>query len=171
MGAMYRKRDRIHILKEISYQLNGRSNFLLLEGSHLRIRKYNSRELQIYNGNQLRISHTQSISLKTGAFIINAPGHLQGHINLLARTGPKNWVYLAGDACHDRRLLRGELSIAEWEKDGKVCCIHVDKGMTEETLERIKGLERGGGVEVILAHDREWIDARGNEERFWPGKL
>jgi glyoxylase-like metal-dependent hydrolase (beta-lactamase superfamily II) len=104
-------------------------------------------------------------------FIINAPGHLQGHINLLARTGPKNWVYLAGDACHDRRLLRGELSIAEWEKDGKVCCIHVDKGMTEETLERIKGLERGGGVEVILAHDREWIDERGNEERFWPGKL
>lgn len=108
-------------------------------------------------------------------FIVNAPGHLQGHINLLARTGSKNWVYLAGDACHDRRLLRGELSIAEWEKDGKVCCIHVDKRMTEETLEKIRGLERDGGdgqkVEVILAHDREWIDERGNEERFWPGKL
>jgi hypothetical protein len=44
-----------------------RSNSLLLEGSHLRIRKYNSQKLQIYNGSQLRISHTQSISLKTGA--------------------------------------------------------------------------------------------------------
>jgi len=108
-------------------------------------------------------------------FIVNAPGHLQGHINLLARTGLENWVYLAGDACHDRRLLRGELSIAEWEKYEKMCCIYVDKAKTEETLERIRGLEGGGRddqkVEVILAHDREWIDERRDEERFWPGKL
>jgi hypothetical protein len=63
------------------------------------------------------------------------------------------------------------LDIAEWEKYGKVCCIHVDKRITEETLERTKGSERGGDVEVVLAHDREWIEERRNGERFWPGKL
>jgi hypothetical protein len=35
------------------------------------------------------------------------------------------------------------LGIAEWEKDGKVCCIHVDKAKTEETLERIREFDRG----------------------------
>ncbi|KAI4910865.1 hypothetical protein J4E90_007121 [Alternaria incomplexa] len=51
-------------------------------------------------------------------FIIDAPGHLFGHINLLARTGPKRWVYLGGDCCHDPRILSGEKGIALYD-DGK----------------------------------------------------
>ncbi|KAI1113273.1 Metallo-hydrolase/oxidoreductase [Nemania sp. NC0429] len=90
-------------------------------------------------------------------YIVDAPGHLPGHINLLARVhkddGSLGWVYLAGDACHDRRLIRGEKSIGEWlDADGEVCCIHADRAQAEETIERIRGLEREG-VEVILAHD------------------
>jgi hypothetical protein len=49
-------------------------------------------------------------------YIVNAPGHLPGHLNLLCRTGDRNFVYLAGDSCHDPRLLTGELEIAEWTK-------------------------------------------------------
>lgn len=107
-------------------------------------------------------------------YIINAPGHLQGHINVLARTGPSTWTYLGGDACHDRRLLRGEVQIAEWEgPHGKLCSIHVDARQVEKTLERIRMLEEAEGakVEVILAHDVEWLRRKGNTERFWPSKL
>ena len=107
-------------------------------------------------------------------YIISAPGHLQGHVNLLARTGPSSWTYLGGDACHDRRLLRGEAQIAEWaDPHGKMCSVHVDKHEFEKTLERIRMLEkiRGLKVEIILAHDVEWLKKEGNTRRFWPSKL
>lgn len=106
-------------------------------------------------------------------FIVDAPGHLPGHINLLARTLKEDdsvaWVYLAGDSCHDRRILRGEKSIGEWlDACGEVCCIHADRAQAEETIERIRDLERNG-VEVILAHDVEWEESNAN--RIFQGKL
>ncbi|KAG7038944.1 3-hydroxyisobutyrate dehydrogenase [Colletotrichum scovillei] len=48
-------------------------------------------------------------------FAVDLPGHLPGHIGLLARVRPQSWVMLIGDACHDARLLTGEMQIAEWE--------------------------------------------------------
>ena len=106
-------------------------------------------------------------------YLIDAPGHLQGHTNMLARIGPKKWIYLAGDACHDRRILTGEVGIATWENDeGKVCCIHSDVDGTEKTLERIRALGLvSDEVEVILAHDVDWVEDKANEARFWPGAL
>jgi glyoxylase-like metal-dependent hydrolase (beta-lactamase superfamily II) len=107
-------------------------------------------------------------------YIIDAPGHLQGHINLLVRTSSETWIYLAGDACHDRRLLTKELEVATWNGiHGEVCCIHIDKKKAEETIERIATLEKLGGqkVEVILAHDIEWLSKEANRQRFWPNKL
>ncbi|TGJ78989.1 hypothetical protein E0Z10_g9775 [Xylaria hypoxylon] len=104
-------------------------------------------------------------------YIVDAPGHLPGHINILARTlkddGGTSWVYLAGDACHDRRILRKEKIISEWfDAHGQVCCIHADRAQANETIERIRGLE-GKGVEVILAHDVEWEGNAGNVGRFF----
>lgn len=65
-------------------------------------------------------------------------------------------MYLAGDACHDRRILRGERAIGEWRDErGAVCCIHADRREAEATIERIRGLE-ARGVEVVFAHDVEW---------------
>ena len=106
-------------------------------------------------------------------YLIDAPGHLQGHTNMLARIGPKKWIYLAGDACHDRRILTGEVGIATWEnEEGKVCCIHSDVDETEKTLERIRALGLvSEEVEVILAHDVDWVEDKANEARFWPGAL
>ncbi|PWI73094.1 hypothetical protein PCL_10109 [Purpureocillium lilacinum] len=104
-------------------------------------------------------------------YIVHAPGHLRGHINLLARTESsdvdRKWVYLAGDACHDRRILRKEREIGEWrDAHGHMCCIHEDRTQTEATLSRIRSL-KDEGVEVILAHDVEWERDEKNRQRFF----
>ncbi|KAJ9504425.1 hypothetical protein LTR99_005641 [Exophiala xenobiotica] len=100
-------------------------------------------------------------------YVVDAPGHLPGHINLLARTGPVSSVYLAGDACHDRRIMRKERAIGEWLDDhGHICCIHADKKLAEQTIERIQELE-SNGVEVIFAHDVEWEENVENQSRFF----
>jgi glyoxylase-like metal-dependent hydrolase (beta-lactamase superfamily II) len=123
-------------------------------------------------------------------YIVDAPGHLPGHINILARisktvhggatsvrrsnrvgAASDKWVYLAGDACHDRRIIRREKAIGEWfDVHGYKCCIHSDRKQAEETLERIRVLETKG-VEVIFAHDVEWeMDVR-NRRRFFGASL
>ncbi|KAK5655102.1 hypothetical protein OQA88_6001 [Cercophora sp. LCS_1] len=105
--------------------------------------------------------------------IVDAPGHLPGHINILARvadgpTGSK-FVYLAGDACHDRRIINGEKTIGEWQDAaGNTCCIHSNRQKAEETIERIRKAEKNG-VEVIFAHDVEWEDQ--NPHRFFGYRL
>lgn len=99
--------------------------------------------------------------------VVDAPGHLPGHINLLIRTGLSKYTYLAGDACHDRRILRGERAIGEWHDDhGHICCIHADKRQAEKTIDIIRQLE-SGGIEVILAHDHEWEEKPENQDRFF----
>jgi glyoxylase-like metal-dependent hydrolase (beta-lactamase superfamily II) len=104
-------------------------------------------------------------------YLVDSPGHLDGHLNLLARLGPRKLLYLAGDACHDRRIMRGELEIRTWTNlHGEQCCIHVDKEATLRTIELIVRLEKMG-VEVVLAHDSEWLNEEGNKKRFWPGKM
>jgi 3-hydroxyisobutyrate dehydrogenase len=92
-------------------------------------------------------------------YVADAPGHLPGHINLLCRIGPDNWIYLGGDSCHDPRLLTGERQIATWKNvHGNDVCIHVDKILAEKTLSRIRRLEQieGHKVEVVMAHDVQW---------------
>jgi glyoxylase-like metal-dependent hydrolase (beta-lactamase superfamily II) len=104
-------------------------------------------------------------------YIVDAPGHLPGHINLLARVadGEKGsrLVYLAGDACHDRRIVRREKEIGEWlDAHGNICCIHADRSKAEQTIQRIRDLEQKG-VEVIFAHDVEWESNPKNQSRFF----
>lgn len=110
------------------------------------------------------LPHTLDLFADTSLLVVHAPGHLQGHINLLARTATHS-IYLGGDACHDRRLLTGEKEIGEWTDDeGVVCCIHVDREEAGRTIRRIRELE-GTGVEVVFAHDGEWEVANG--DRFF----
>lgn len=114
-------------------------------------------------------------------YVVAAPGHLPGHVNLLCRISaePPRYVYLAGDACHDSRLLTGERSIAEWvdpAHPGIICCIHADKAAAAKTIERIRGLANGedasmGMVEVVFAHDPIWEEKAKESGRFLPGCL
>ncbi|KAJ4298907.1 hypothetical protein N0V90_004150 [Kalmusia sp. IMI 367209] len=113
-------------------------------------------------------------------YIIDAPGHLQGHVNVLARTAPGKWVYLGGDCCHDKRILSGERDIAMYD-DGKggLRSVHMDTKCATETVARVRRLlgegkvkEEGDGVvevEVVVAHDGGWREANGS--RFFPGRL
>lgn len=108
-------------------------------------------------------------------YIVNSPGHLDGHINMLCRTPlPGSMVYLAGDACHHERILTGEAEIATWEEHGVRHCIHQNKTEAEDTLKRIRRLKENGlphenhsKVQVVLAHDSVWADK--NREAVFPG--
>ncbi|CAK7238054.1 hypothetical protein SBRCBS47491_010255 [Sporothrix bragantina] len=108
-------------------------------------------------------------------YIVNTPGHLTGHISLLARVGECRWVLLVGDACHDHRLLTGEASIAEWkDNEGRVCCIHMDKALATETLGKFRewrtaAADVGIELQIVLAHDAEW--AAHHAGAFFPGAI
>ncbi|KAK3326930.1 beta-lactamase-like protein [Cercophora scortea] len=103
-------------------------------------------------------------------FILNSPGHLPGHINLLCRLSANKWVCLCGDAYHDRRLLTGERDIAFWDgADGAVCCIHNNPAAAREALGQLRELAGMGDVEMIGAHDVGWY--KGNLARMFPQGL
>ncbi|KAF7556603.1 hypothetical protein G7Z17_g1358 [Cylindrodendrum hubeiense] len=111
-------------------------------------------------------------------YIVSAPGHLDGHINILCRLDDGRHIYLAGDACHDERILTGEKDIATWideDYPGAICCIHKDKAQAEETISAIRETIKGPGdlvnVEVILAHDAVWATKARKQNRFFPGRL
>jgi glyoxylase-like metal-dependent hydrolase (beta-lactamase superfamily II) len=98
-------------------------------------------------------------------FIVNAPGHLPGHINLLVRLEGDKWIYLAGDSCHDVRILHGEkeTSVYPDPSSGLLRCAHADKEQAELHLERVRQLA-GYSVEIVLAHDWRWDQE--NKGRF-----
>lgn len=113
-------------------------------------------------------------------YIVDSPGHLIGHVNLLARTSPSKWVYLGGDCCHDVRILTGECDVAMYDDGhGGSRSVHLDTDAAKETISRIGGLlkrgqviQEGGGdveVEVVVAHDKGWSER--NRDRFLPGHL
>lgn len=108
-------------------------------------------------------------------YAVDLPGHLPGHLGLLARVGPQSWVMLIGDACHDARLLTGEMHIAEWEDgEGRACCIHMNKEEATDTLNSISMLQEASKkssliLRVIFAHDAAW--AQDHQEAFFPGKI
>ena len=107
-------------------------------------------------------------------YIINAPGHLYGHINLLCRTGLKSWVYLGGDTFHHTQMLTGEKRITTYPDEsgsGRTCCIHVDKEAAQKSLETVRVMVESAkwadyDVECIVAHDVDWL--RDNPHRLFP---
>ena len=103
-------------------------------------------------------------------FVIDTPGHLPGHVNLLCRTKEK-WICLCGDAFHDRRLLTGEKAIGTWEMEGQTLCIHVDKEAAAESIRRLGefGKLAGDRVEILAAHEDGWW--RENQHKRFPAKM
>lgn len=108
-------------------------------------------------------------------YIIDAPGHLPGHINLLARTSPKDtWVYLAGDSTHNPRTLLSDRQGKGSDSGGSSLRVHADPSAAEEHLSRVKKLLTNADtrtlIDVVHTHDREW--AVRNRASFFPrGKL
>ncbi|KAI0775596.1 Metallo-hydrolase/oxidoreductase [Trametes elegans] len=106
-------------------------------------------------------------------YIIDAPGHLPGHINVLARTNPTgSWIYLAGDTAHDYRILTGEREVAvALQPDGLVRCIHSNKEQAEEHIRRVRTLLGNHKVLVLLAHDFRWYEENKGGNAFLPGYI
>lgn len=106
-------------------------------------------------------------------YIVDSPGHLVGHLNVLTRVAQNRWVYLAGDACHHKRILDGQAEMATWPENGMRVCIHSDRPVAEETVRRIRKFRDDGGlggqemVEVVLAHDLAFWKA--HQDAIWPG--
>ena len=103
-------------------------------------------------------------------FVIDTPGHLPGHVNLLCRTKDR-WIILCGDAYHDPRLLTGEKKIGTWEGPHGTLCIHLDKEGAAESIRRLKEFQQecGSVVELIAAHEEKWWEE--NRGREFPGVL
>jgi len=105
-------------------------------------------------------------------FIIDSPGHLAGHVNILARTSSDGaWIYLAGDSAHHWKLITGEAQIkvgAPWDPH---FCMHIDKGKAEEHIGRIREIWKMPRVRVLLAHDIPFYKENQGGSAFWPGKI
>ncbi|KDR69324.1 hypothetical protein GALMADRAFT_145700 [Galerina marginata CBS 339.88] len=105
-------------------------------------------------------------------YIVDSPGHLHGHVNILARTSSDGaWIYLAGDSAHHWKILTGESQIkvgAPWDPN---FCMHVDKAKAEEHIGRIREIWKTPRVRVLLAHDGPWYKENEGGPAFWPGKI
>ncbi|KAA1469650.1 Metallo-hydrolase/oxidoreductase [Dentipellis sp. KUC8613] len=106
-------------------------------------------------------------------YVVDAPGHMPGHLNVLARTSADGgWVYLAGDSAHDWRLVTGEAGIPQ-VKDaatGRVMAAHADIPAAEAHIARIRALYQGNPrVRVLLAHNAEWYKENKGGAVYWPG--
>lgn len=118
-------------------------------------------------------SHALDYFSDGSLYIVDAPGHLPGHLNLLIRiSSTGDWLYLAGDSAHDWRLIRGkgEIAVRYDEQHGRVC-MHVDMEDAAETIRRIADLLTIPRVRVILAHDAEWYEHNKGGAQFWPGRI
>ena len=100
-------------------------------------------------------------------YIVDAPGHLPGHLNVLARTSADgSWIYLAGDSAHDWRIITGEAKIAT-----EPFCIHTNKEQAEAHIARIRELRANPRVRVLLAHDVPWYEENKGGDAYWPGEI
>ena len=92
-------------------------------------------------------------------YLVDAPGHVPGHLNALVRTGPAegDWIYLAGDTAHDVRLLDSVRQICVYHDGGSA---HVDHVAAAEHIKRVRALRDHYGVKILLAHAYRWDEER-----------
>ncbi|KAK7449336.1 hypothetical protein VKT23_013477 [Stygiomarasmius scandens] len=109
-------------------------------------------------------------------YLIDAAGHMAGHMNILARTSSDgSWIYLAGDTAHDVRLLTGEKQVGEVpdpeSEAGEMICGHDDKGVAIKHIEMVGSLMEAPGVHVLIAHDRGWYEENKGGSAYFPGRI
>ncbi|KAF8502995.1 beta-lactamase-like protein [Hysterangium stoloniferum] len=108
--------------------------------------------------------HTYDYFGDGSLYIIDSPGHMRGHLNLLVRTSAAGtWLYLGGDTCHDPRLLKDIHRTTEEAHD--------DLTVAKAHLGRVSALRGLKGVQVLVAHDWEWYENNRGSDAFLPGKI
>ncbi|KAI0364586.1 hypothetical protein BV20DRAFT_955844 [Pilatotrama ljubarskyi] len=106
-------------------------------------------------------------------YLVDAVGHLAGHINILARTSSTgSWLYLAGDSAHDERLLTGEKEVAFMlDPSGKMLCAHANRDDAVEHIRRVGSLLKIPKVQVLLPHGLRWYKENKGGPAFLPGVI
>ncbi|RDB25996.1 hypothetical protein Hypma_006559 [Hypsizygus marmoreus] len=107
-------------------------------------------------------------------YIVDAAGHMPGHINVLARTSAVgSWIFLAGDSAHHPGMVSGEKEVF-YDEGGRlgapIRCVHEDRDEAVRHIGRMRALSGVRGVQVLLAHDAEWYDEN-KGTAFWPGRI
>jgi len=86
-------------------------------------------------------------------FLIDTPGHMPGHLGALACTGPDEWVFMGGDCCHHRSLLKGSRPMSITVGPNGTSSFHRDPTEAKKTIDKVRELEKGTSTLVALAHD------------------
>jgi len=81
-------------------------------------------------------------------YLIDAPGHLDGHLVALGRIAPNTFVLLAGDCCHNRQCYNPGERLVSREN-------HHDIDAARDTVKRLKAMNRADNIVLILAHEAE----------------
>ncbi|KAG1847754.1 hypothetical protein C8R48DRAFT_814960 [Suillus tomentosus] len=104
-------------------------------------------------------------------YIIDASGHVDGHINILACTSQDGaWILLGADSAHHPDLITVEMQTA-YRVDPNTCsvmCVHEDKQAAEENIRRMRTLLEVPRVQVLISHDINWYQENKNKDVFLP---
>lgn len=120
----------------------------------------------------LTFRHSHDLFSDGSILVVPTPGHTPGHVALVARTsieaGHEEYVVLAGDCAHHPFCLSNKpqdshYRFAAWRQVGEPTnepakhSMHEDYEEAENSLERLKALEKRDEFMVVLAHDfKRW---------------
>ena len=107
-------------------------------------------------------------------YLVDAPGHLGGHLNLLVRTSANgSWLFLGGDSAHDVRLLTGagEIAMFPHAGTGALICLHANAELAKVHISRIRKLSEDPKVLVLIAHDWVWYEENKDKGVMFPGEI
>ena len=133
------------------YPADPHSEFVGIIFSHPRIR-----ELSYETGSWVPFGpfHRAYDFFADGSFLLlDAPGHMAGHLMGLARTGPNEYVVLGGDCCHHRKILSGDEEVGNSAGPHGRTSMHTDLAIAKETIAKARRLEEREDVLVCLTHD------------------
>ncbi len=85
-------------------------------------------------------------------YLVDAPGHIPGHMSALARVAPGVSIFLGGDLCHHREA---------YEPGNKLTSetMYEDLKTARETVRRLVKLNKENpGVIVVLAHEQQRLE-------------
>ncbi|KAG2144502.1 beta-lactamase-like protein [Suillus clintonianus] len=115
--------------------------------------------------------HAMDIFGDGSMYIVDASGHADGHINVLARTSADGaWILLGADSAHHPDLITGNMQIASHvdATTGAVTCSHQYREVAEENIRRMRSLLEIPRVQVLVAHDIVWYEENKDKEVFLP---